>query len=78
MSKEPGPVFLDVGKIKKRALKELEQGRGRLMDEIERTMREATTELGAADEAVELVPVVIVFGSKRKRKKRKAGLLGGA
>jgi hypothetical protein len=74
MRTELEPILLDVGKVKKRAITELGRGRGKLMDEVERALREAG--LGEAD-GVTLVPVLVVFGRKRKRKKRRSGPLAG-
>lgn len=68
-------TFLSVGKKKKRALKDLKRGRGRLMDEVEQTLEEVRDGLGASASGKEIVPVIILFREKQKRKRRQfAGL----
>jgi hypothetical protein len=63
-------TFLSVGKKKKRALKDLKRGRGRLMDEVEQTLEEVRDGLGSSASSKEIVPVIIIFRQKQKRKRR--------
>jgi hypothetical protein len=63
------PIILDLGKKKKRAIKSLKRGRGRLMDEVEQTLAEVRAGLGADGSNKELVPIVMIYQRKRKRRK---------
>jgi len=64
------PVILKVGKKKKRAIKDFKRGRGRLMYEIEQTLADVRAALGARAAGKELVPVVMIYRQKQKRRRR--------
>jgi hypothetical protein len=69
---ELSPIVLDVGQRKKSVI----NGRGRLMDEVELTVEDVRANLGELAEGKELLPVVLIFRQKTKRR-RGRGLLGG-
>lgn len=69
MTEHTAPIILDLGKKKKRALKDLQRGRGRLVDDVEQSLEEIRLSLGDELAGKQLVPIVIVY--KRKNKKRK-------
>ncbi len=69
MAEEITPIVLKVGKRKKRAIKDLKRGRGRLMDEVEETLEEVRIGLGAEGAQKGLVPVVLLYREKPKRRK---------
>jgi hypothetical protein len=69
------PIVLSVGKKKKRAIKDFKRGRGRLMDEVEQTLEEVRAGLGANAIGKELVPVVMIYRQKQKKKRRGFGRL---
>ena len=69
------PIILNVGKRKRRVIKDLERGRGRLMDQVEQTLLEVRARLGAAAEGKEIVPVVMIYRHKLKRRRRGLSLL---
>jgi len=71
MTDELSPIILDVGKRKRRAIKDLERGRGRIMDEVEQTLAEVRQRLGSAAEGKELVPLVMIYRRKPKRRRRR-------
>jgi hypothetical protein len=73
---ELSPIVLDVGTRKKGVIKALKNGRGRLMDEVEATVEDVRANLGEMAAGKELVPVVLIFRQKSKRR-RTRGLLGG-
>ena len=63
------PVVVDLGKEKSKALKALKKGEGKLMDEVARVLQEVRA--NSADLAnKELVPVVMIYRKKPKRKPR--------
>ncbi len=68
-TRQVAPIILDLGKKKKRAIKGLKRGRGRLMDEVEQTIEEVRAGLGADAANKEIVPIVMIYQKKRKRQK---------
>jgi hypothetical protein len=68
------PIILDLGKKKKRQLRDLKRGRGRLMDDVEETLEEVRANLGAQAQDKELVPVIMIYKKKSKRRRGLGGL----
>lgn len=66
------PIVIDFGKVRRKQIKELKRGSGKLADEVRQVATEVSERLGAEAEGKEIVPVVVVY--RRKRKKRKGGL----
>ena len=66
------PIVLDLGKQRKKRVKELRRGEGRLMDEVNASIEELRT---AGALAADAQAVVVVVREKR-RKTRLPGLLG--
>jgi len=66
---ELSPIVLNVGKKKKRQVKDLKRGRGRLMDEVEQTLEDVRAGLGPQAQDTEFVPVILIFRQKPKRKR---------
>jgi hypothetical protein len=63
------PVVVDLGKEKSKTLRELKNGEGPLMQEVARVVEEVrarSSELASK----ELVPVVIIYRKKPKRRSR--------
>lgn len=69
MVEHTAPIILDLGKKKRRALKDLKRGRGRLMDEVEQSLDEVRIGLGEEVKGKQIVPIVLVYKRKVKRKK---------
>ncbi len=70
--REPSvPIVVDLGKVKRKQVKRLKQGTGPLLDEVHEAVSSVHQELGDDAEGKELVPVVLLY--ERKRKKRKRG-----
>jgi len=67
------PIIVDLGKKRRKALKQLKRGDGRLLDEVEQVTAEVRAELGKDADAVELVPIILVY--RRKVRRPKGGLL---
>lgn len=67
------PVIVDLGKAKRKNIKQLRQGRGKLLGDVEDAMREVTVSLGEQADGKQLVPVVLVYRKKAKRRRRKGG-----
>jgi hypothetical protein len=68
MIEHTAPIILDLGKKKKRALRALQVGRGRLIEEVEQAIEQVRTGLGEEGEGKQLVPIVLIYKSKRKRR----------
>jgi len=64
------PIIVNLGKKKRRAIKRLKRGKGRAMDEVMDVMEQVQASLGAGDGAQKtLVPVVVLYSRKRRRRK---------
>lgn len=62
----PSPVILDLGKHRRKRIKQLRRGGGKLMDDVNDALEELRTAgtLGAASQ-----PVVIIVRQKRRKRK---------
>lgn len=69
------PIVIDVGKTTRRKLRNLEKGCGPIVTDVQDAVAEVTTSLGEQADGKQFVPVVLVYRKKRKRNKRKNGLL---
>jgi|GEM_PF-1395224 len=65
---ELAPIIIDLGKEKRKRIKDLKRGRGRLMNEVAGVINEARMNLGAEAEGKELIPIILIYRKKRKRK----------
>ena len=68
------PIIVDLGKQRRKALKGLKRGTGKLMDEVEQVLGEVRAEMGADAQKVEVLPIVLIY--KRKTSRRRGGLAG--
>ncbi len=64
------PVVVDLGKVKRKHVKRLKRGEGKLADEVLEVLDEVVEELGDELEGATLVPVVMVYERKPKQKRR--------
>jgi hypothetical protein len=70
---ELAPVFIDLGKKKKKAVKQLRNGKGKLVEQIQGTLADLKA---AGTISMAAQPVIVVVREKR-RKKGVLGVLGG-
>ena len=63
------PVVLDLGKTKKKFIRALKDGEGKLMDDVTHAVEAVRSSLGAEVEGKVIVPVVIVYERKVDRKR---------
>ena len=61
------PIVVDLGKTKRKHVKRLKRGEGRLMDEVVEVMEEIVDALGEEVDGKTLVPIVIVYEEKAKQ-----------
>lgn len=65
------PVIVDLGKVKRKHIKRLKRGEGRLADEVLDVMDEVSEVLGDDLEGSSLVPIVLIYERKRKKGRRR-------
>ena len=61
------PIVINLGKQRRKRIKELKRGRGVLMDEVKQTLAQVSGELGSEANGKVLVPVVLIYREKTKR-----------
>jgi Family of unknown function (DUF6200) len=80
MQQELAPIIIDLGKKRRKVIKDLKRGRGKAMSEVERALNEIRASMGPDAEGRELVPVVLIYRKKEKKsgngRNRGFGLLG--
>lgn len=69
------PIVIDLGKEKKKRIKNLKRGRGKLMAEVASVIEEVRASMGAEAGGQQLVPVILIYKQKRKGKKNGRSLL---
>ncbi len=69
------PIIIDLGKQKRKQIKKLLKGRGKLLSEVESVVVEATSVLGEELEGKVILPLVLVYRKKPKRR-RLRGMFG--
>jgi hypothetical protein len=62
------PVVLDLGKTKRKLIRELKKGEGELMEEVAAAIEAVRSNLGAEVEGKVLAPVVIIYERRVRRK----------
>lgn len=63
------PIVIDLGKIKSKSIRDFKKGRGELVHEVEQALAETRQSLGVDAAGKELVPVVLVYRKKQKRRR---------
>ena len=61
------PIVVSLGKESRKRIRQLKRGRGKLVDEVAHVMDQVRTSFGDHAEGKVLVPVVLVYRSKRRR-----------
>ena len=65
------PVVVDLGKVRRKHVKRLKRGEGRLAGEVLDVLDEVVEELGTELDGSTLVPVVMVYERKPKKSRRR-------
>jgi hypothetical protein len=63
------PIVIDLGKQKRKRIKQLKKGRGRLVDRVNEVVAQVRLELGPEAEGKELVPVAVIVRRNAKCRK---------
>lgn len=63
------PIIINLGKQRRKRIKNLMKGRGKLWYEVEGVIDEATAKLGEEVEGKTVVPLVLIYRTKRKRRR---------
>jgi hypothetical protein len=72
----PAPIIVDLGSKKRKAVKRLKRGEGPLIEEVDEVLGQVRAELGAEAKDALVVPVILVYKRKARRRSRSlAGLL---
>jgi hypothetical protein len=71
----PTPVIIDLGSRKKKLIKRLKRGRGKLMGEVALAIEQVRGNLSDGDQGSQVVPVVIIYKKKKKKGKKGGGML---
>ena len=61
------PIVLDMGKQKRKRVRELKTGEGKLMAQVMEAMEQVKDGLGKEAEGKELLPVIVIYQKKQKR-----------
>lgn len=69
------PIIINMGKQKRKRIKNLMKGRGRLWFELEEVIDEVGEVLGDELDGKALLPIVLIYRRKPKRKKMR-GMFG--
>ena len=63
------PVILDLGKASRRNIRQLKEGGGKLLADVQDAMTQVTTSLGDQAQGKQLIPVVVLYRKKSRRRK---------
>ena len=69
------PIIINMGKQKRKQIKRLISGRGKLWNEVEGVIEEVGAQLGDELEGKTLVPLIMVY-RRRPKRKRARGIFG--
>lgn len=69
------PIIINMGKQRRKRIKRLLAGRGKLWSEVEGVIEEVSAQLGEDLEGKTIVPLVLVY-RRRPNRKRARGIFG--
>ena len=64
------PIVVDLGKTRRKRIKALKRGKGKLVDEVREVIDMVQTDLGSEAGGRVLVPVVVLYRRRRRKRKR--------
>lgn len=68
------PIVIDLGTVRRKRIKQLKRGRGRLVDEVREAAAQVTESLGPEAEGKQIIPVAVLYRRKRRRARGLPGL----
>lgn len=68
MSDTTTPIVIDLGKQKRKQLKALKKGEGKLVDEVYESIQQVGHDLGVEAQGKAIVPIVVIYERKTKRR----------
>lgn len=71
MTQNISPIIVDLGKKRRKTVRSLKRGGGKLLTEVNQAVDEIRTQLGSESEGKELVPVVLIYQRKQKKRKKR-------
>ena len=69
------PLVIDLGRVRRKRIKALKKGKGKLMNEVLDVLDEVAVNLGDEAEDKTFVPIIMVYNKRNKKKKRRLNLL---
>ena len=63
------PIVIDLGKVRRKRIEQLERGEGPLVDEVQQAVDKLRAGLGAELDGKVLVPVVLLYRRKPRRRR---------
>ena len=70
------PIVIEAGKVRRKRIKALKRGEGKLVAEVADAVDQVRRGLGSDAASKQIIPVVLVY--RRKRSKRRDGALRGS
>lgn len=67
------PIILDIGKARKKNIRDMKRGQGKIMADLQDAMAEVTLSLGDQADGKQLVPVVLLYRKKTRSRRKKGG-----
>jgi hypothetical protein len=67
------PLILDLGRTRSKDVRDLKRGRGKLLGDVHDAIEEVTASLGDQADGKQLVPVVLIYRRRARRRARVGG-----
>jgi hypothetical protein len=67
------PIVIDLGKRSKKSIRNLKEGRGKLLAEVADTIEQVRANLGS--QGAEIVPVILIYRQKTRAKRSASSFL---
>lgn len=67
-TQEVSPIIIDLGKKKRKQIRDLKNGTGKLMAEVADVLNEVRANMGSDADGKQFIPVILVYRRKSRRK----------